>query len=176
MMGSDVMTFAKINPCDIANGTGVRVSIFVSGCRRHCPGCHNQQAQDFNYGYYFDFHTIRRIIECLKPDHIDGLTILGGEPMEPENVRGVFVLMEAVRRHYGNTKTIWLYSGFTYDELAARFEEYTNKILLMTDVLVDGAYIESLHDITLRFRGSSNQRIIDVPASVASGDIVLWEG
>lgn len=169
------MNFAKINTHDIANGPGIRVSLFVSGCRRHCPGCHNQQAQNFDYGFYFDMTTIVRIIKYMKPDHISGLTVLGGEPMEPENVLSVYCLMEQVREYYGDTKNIWLYSGFTFEELSLRDEEYTNGILSLSDVLVDGPYIEAERDITLKFRGSRNQRIIDLEKTFKTGEVVLYE-
>lgn len=169
------MNYAKINTHDIANGPGVRVSLFVSGCRRHCPGCHNPQAQNFDYGFYFDMTTIARIIKSMKPDHISGLTVLGGEPMEPENVLSVYCLLEQVREYYKGAKNIWLYSGFTFEELISRGEEYTNGILSLADVLVDGPYIEAERDITLKFRGSRNQRIIDVPKSLTTGGVVLYE-
>ena len=169
------MNFAKINTHDIANGPGVRVSLFVSGCRRHCPGCHNPQAQNFDYGFYFDMTTIVRIIKSMKPDHISGLTVLGGEPMEPENVMSVCYLMECVRDQFGDTKTIWLYSGFTFEELISRDEEYTNGILSLADVMVDGPYIEAERDITLKFRGSRNQRIIDLNKTFVKGSVVLYE-
>lgn len=169
------MNFAKINAHDIANGPGVRVSLFVSGCRRHCPGCHNPQAQNFDFGCYYDFHTNNRVMEYMEPDYIDGLTVLGGEPMEPENVLGVSVLLNFIREHFGDTKNIWLYSGFTFEELISRGEEYTNDILSMADVLVDGPYIETERDISLKFRGSRNQRIIDLPKSLSAGGVVLHE-
>ena len=161
------MNYARINPTDIANGTGVRVSLFVSGCDRHCPGCHNEQAWDFNFGTWFKETTMHRILSRLDEDFIDGLTILGGEPLHPKNIDTVREIVKMVRERYPE-KTIWIYTGYTYEEL-------DTDILQMIDVLVDGAYIESLHDITLRFRGSSNQRIIDVPATLESGGIVLWK-
>lgn len=160
------MNYARINPTDIANGNGVRVSLFVSGCDRHCPGCHNEQAWDFNFGTWFKETTMHRILSRLDEDFIDGLTILGGEPLHPNNIDTVREIVKMVRERYPE-KTIWIYTGYTYEEL-------DTDILQMIDVLVDGAYIESLHDITLRFRGSSNQRIIDVPATLAAGEVILW--
>lgn len=169
------MNFAKINAHDIANGPGVRVSLFVSGCRRHCPGCHNPQAQNFDYGRLYNVLTNNRIVEYMEPDYINGLTVLGGEPMEPENVRCVDGLLNFIRSHFGDTKSIWLYSGFTFEELISRDEVCTNNILSLVDVLVDGPYIEAERDITLKFRGSRNQRIIDLNKTFSEGSVVLYE-
>lgn len=160
------MKYARLNPTDIANGIGVRVSLFVSGCDRHCPGCHNEDTWDFNYGAWFKETTMHRILSRLDEDFIDGLTILGGEPLHPNNIDTVREIVKRVREEYPE-KTIWIYTGYTYEEL-------DTDILQMIDVLVDGAFIESMHDITLKFRGSSNQRIIDVPATLAAGEIILW--
>ena len=160
------MKYARINPTDIANGNGVRVSLFVSGCDRHCPGCHNEQAWDFNFGTWFKETTMQQILSRLGEDFIVGLTILGGEPLHPNNIDTVREIVKRVREEYPE-KTIWIYTGYTYEEL-------DTDILQMIDVLVDGAFIESMHDITLKFRGSSNQRIIDVPATLAAGEVILW--
>jgi anaerobic ribonucleoside-triphosphate reductase activating protein len=165
------MNYAKINTTDIANGIGVRVSLFVSGCRRHCPGCHNELAWDFDFGQPFTKTTMKRILSRLGEDFIDGLTILGGEPFEPDNVGTMWEIISEVKRVYP-TKTIWVYSGYTYEELHDR---YPDDLLSMIDVLVDGAFVEDLKDITLKFRGSSNQRIIDVPATLKAGEVVLWK-
>ena len=162
------MNFAAIRKCDIANGEGVRVSLFVSGCTHRCKGCFNEEAQDFNYGEPYTAEIEDEIIEALKPDHIAGLTLLGGEPMEPVNQRTILPLLERVRKVFGARKTIWIYTGCTLEELRdvqSRWRcEATDAILALTDVLVDGPFIEELKDISLQFRGSSNQRIIRNPA------------
>lgn len=168
------MYYGKINEHDIANGTGVRVSLFVSGCRHHCPGCFNECAWDFKYGKFFTWETKYKIIGALAHDYIDGLTILGGEPFEPENLQEVNSLVRDVRGKFGERKSIWIYSGFTYEELVGRADFFTLGILDMTDVLVDGRYIEAERDITLPFRGSRNQRIIDVQRTLERGSVVLW--
>lgn len=165
------MNYAWINPTDIANGVGVRVSLFVSGCRRHCPGCHNRQAWDFNRGSRFTQETMESILGRLGEDYIDGLSILGGEPMELENVDVVCSIVSMVRELYPD-KSIWVYTGYKYEELLDGIHGY---LLSKIDVLVDGPYIEAERDITLKFRGSRNQRIIDVPKSLTSGGVVLYE-
>ena len=166
------MYYGKINDHDIANGTGVRVSLFVSGCRHHCPGCFNECAWDFEYGEPFTYFTIGEILNLLKPDYIDGLTILGGEPFEYYNTSEVLRLIDWVRIKYRHKKTIWIYSGFTFEELIKREDALV--ILHSCDVLVDGRFIEAEKDITLKFRGSRNQRIIDVQKSLETGEVVLW--
>ncbi len=171
------MNYATIKPCDIANGPGVRVSLFVSGCTHHCPGCFQPETWDFNYGKKFTDKTIWHIISLLAPPYISGLTILGGEPMEPRNMAEVFTLVSAVRHVAPLGKTIWLYTGSTFEELRSRkdFEgRLTNEILSKVDVLVDGPFIEAQKDISLVFRGSSNQRIIDLRKTEVAGEIVLW--
>lgn len=161
------MNYAKINPCDIANGVGVRVSLFVSGCRNHCKGCFNPETWDFDYGRKFDHITVQKIAKALEYHYIDGLSVLGGEPLEGENVECVTILCEYVKRHYPE-KTIWLYTGFSYEQAK------NLPLMQYIDVLVDGLFIEELRDITLKFRGSSNQRIIDVKRSRKTGTVVLW--
>lgn len=160
------MNYAKIKKIDIANGPGVRVSLFVSGCRNHCKGCFNPETWDFNYGKPFTMRVIDEILEALAPEHIAGLTVLGGDPMEPENIIGVDALCRAVKEKYPD-KTIWIYTGYVYE----RLKNVVN-VMDYIDVLVDGPFIEGLKDISLRFRGSSNQRIIDIPATRASGEVV----
>lgn len=178
------MNIAKINPCDIANGPGVRVSVFVSGCRRHCPGCHNPQAWDFGYGEPYTEETGKYILKLLEPDYIDGITILGGEPMEAENIPGVAEIVQIAEE---TGKTIWIYSGYTLEQLEkrARTERDIWYILETADVLVDGEYREDERDITLKFRGSRNQRVVDLRKTVyivdkKSGELVakpvLWKG
>ena len=171
------MNYAKINAHDIANGPGVRVSLFVSGCRRHCPGCHNPQAWDFGYGEPFTGDTADKIIELLEPDYISGITILGGEPFESENSGDIANLLYEIDEVYGESKSVWVYTGFTYEEVCLMGSECCDiaDLLWETDVLVDGPYIEAKRDISLKFRGSRNQRIIDVPKSLSTGGIVLYE-
>jgi anaerobic ribonucleoside-triphosphate reductase activating protein len=164
------MNYGAIKKTDIANGPGVRVSLFVSGCRNRCKGCFNPETWDFNYGELFNMRVIDDILEALAPDHIAGLTVLGGDPMEPENIIGVDALSRAVKEKYPD-KTIWIYTGYTYERLKNIVD-----VMEYIDVLVDGPFIESKKDISLKFRGSSNQRIIDVPKSRESEKVVLWEG
>ena len=170
------MHFASIKNCDIANGVGVRISLFVSGCTHHCHNCFNQEAWDFNYGQQFTKTQEDQIIDLLKPDYIAGLSLLGGEPMEDLNQKGLLPFVKRVKEIYPN-KTIWCYSGYTYEYLLEKIktQEYTKELLSLIDVLVDGKYVEELHDLSLRFRGSSNQRIIDVPKTLQQNKIVLWQ-
>ena len=172
------MNYAKIKNCDIANGPGVRVSLFVSGCTHHCPGCFNQVAWDFGYGQPFTQQTIDEILELIKPDYIRGLTLLGGEPFEPENQGAVVELLRQIKSKYPE-KTIWAFSGYLFDRdiLPGHLgnPEITREYLSYLDVLVDGPFVEAKKNLSLRFRGSENQRIIDVPASLAAGKIVLWQ-
>ena len=172
------MNYATIKDCDIANGPGIRVSLFVSGCRHRCKGCFNEVAWDFHYGEPFTQDTIDRILKMLAPDHIKGLTLLGGEPFEPENQPAIVDLLRQIKGKYPE-KTIWAFSGYLFDRdiLGGRLGpwEVTREYIGYLDVLVDGPFIMEKKDLTLRFRGSSNQRIIDVPASLAQGEIVLWE-
>ena len=166
------MNYASIRKYDIANGEGVRVSLFVSGCTHRCRGCFNEAAQAFDYGEKFTAETEDEIIEALKPDYIAGLTLLGGEPMEPENQRALIGFLRRIFPSSG--KTLWIYTGCTLEELrdvSSRWHtEVTDEILDMTDVLVDGPFVESLKDISLRFRGSSNQRIIRLKGAGGEGD------
>ena len=171
------MHYGEIKDCDIANGIGVRISLFVSGCRNHCPHCFQPETWNFTYGDPFTPEVEERILSMLSPAYIQGLTVLGGEPMEAENQRDLLPFLRRVRQTYP-AKTIWIYSGFTYEELhdstcRAR-REVTDEILSLIDVLVDGRYVEEKRNISLRFRGSENQRLIDVPKTVAAGSVVLW--
>lgn len=171
------MKYAKINTHDIANGPGIRVSLFVSGCRRKCPGCFNEEAQDFNYGQPFTEETIKEILKALDNPWINGLTILGGEPFEEENVYEVMKLINRVVARFKYEKTIWLYTGYTVEEIISKTRTDLRKqcILSDIDVLVDGPFIQELKDISLKFRGSSNQRIIDMPNTRRDGEVVLAE-
>lgn len=166
------MNIAEIKPVSIENGPGVRVSVFVSGCRRHCPGCHNKEAWDFDYGDECNDAKEMSILESLRPDYVDGITILGGEPLEPENRGGVLHLLEEVDLMYGKSKTIWMYTGYTWENLT----DTQRFVATAADVLVDGAYIADLADAGLAYRGSRNQRIIDVAKTMERGEVVLWEG
>ena len=171
------MNYANIKYFDIADGEGVRTSLFVSGCRRGCKNCFNSVAWDFAAGETFDRAVEDKIIESLDHPFIDGLTILGGEPMEPENQRALVDFVERVREAYPG-KTIWCYTGDLLEDLqnpeSSRHTEVTDRLLAAIDVLVDGPFVQAHHDITLRFRGSSNQRIIDLPATLAQGKVKPW--
>lgn len=171
------MNYATIKNCDIANGPGVRVSLFVSGCTHRCPGCFNEVAWDFAYGEPFTQETIDRILGMLKPPHIKGLTLLGGEPFEPQNQPAIVELLRQVKAAYPE-KSIWAFSGYLFDRdiLAWRLgpREITEEYLSYLDVLVDGPFVAAKKNLSLRFRGSENQRLIDVPASLKTGEIVLW--
>ena len=172
------MHYATIKNCDIANGPGVRVSLFVSGCTHRCPGCFNEIAWDFQYGEEFTQETIDHILKMLKPSHIKGLTLLGGEPFEPENQPSIVTLLRQVKATYPE-KSIWAFSGYLFDKdiIAGRLGpwEITREYLSYLDVLVDGPFVMAKKDLSLRFRGSSNQRLIDVPKSLEHGEVVLWE-
>ena len=161
------MNYASIRTCDIANGDGVRVSLFVSGCTHHCPGCFNLEAQSFTYGAPFTPEVEDEILDACDKSFIAGLTILGGEPMEPVNQRGLLTLLRRFRARFGHSKTIWIYTGCVIEELRApsvsRWRtEVTDEILSLIDVLVDGPFVMALRDPSLRFRGSSNQRILNL--------------
>lgn len=167
------MNYADIKKVDVANGPGVRVSLFVSGCSHRCEGCFNPETWDFSYGAPFGEAEVEQIFTFLAPDHIRGLSLLGGEPFEPDNQRAVLELVQRVRRERPE-KTIWCYTGYLYEELAAnRVGTHSRSLLEGLDVLVDGPFVLEKKDLGLRFRGSSNQRIIDVPASLQTGEIRL---
>lgn len=172
------MNYAIIKNCDIANGPGVRVSLFVSGCTHRCKGCFNEVAWDFNYGQPFTQETVDSILEMLKPSYVKGITLLGGEPFEPQNQPALVDLLRQIKAQYPQ-KTVWAFSGYLFDRdiLPGKLgdPEITKEFLSFVDVLVDGPFVEAKKDLMLRFRGSSNQRIIDVPASVARGEVILWE-
>ncbi len=172
------MNYATIKNCDIANGPGVRVSLFVSGCTHHCKGCFNEVAWDFDYGEPFTQETIDSILTMLAPAHIKGITLLGGEPFEPQNQPALLDLLRQIRGKYPE-KSIWCFSGYLFDRdiLPGKLGDpaITREMLEHLDVLVDGPFVMDKKDLSLRFRGSSNQRIIHVPASLKKGEIVLWE-
>ena len=172
------MNYAAIKWADVANGPGVRVSLFVSGCTHRCPECFNREAQDFAYGQPFTQTEEDRIVAALAPAHIRGLSLLGGEPFEPDNQRALLSLLRRVRAAYPD-KEIWCYSGYTLETELWRDSrarcEVTDEMLSLIDVLVDGPFILEQKDLNLRFRGSSNQRILNVPASIKARTPVLWE-
>ena len=172
------MNYANIKTCDIADGPGVRVSLFVSGCTHHCKNCFNPETWDFAYGDPFTPAVEERLLEECAPSYIAGLTLLGGEPMEPENQRALLPFLRRFKARYPE-KTVWCYSGYTYEQLTGEDSrcrcEATDGMLSLIDVLVDGEFVQALYDITLRFRGSSNQRLIDLPKTRAAGEVVLWD-
>lgn len=174
------MKYAKIKKCDVANGPGVRVSLFVSGCNHHCKNCFNREAWDFNYGQEFTENEQNEIIDDLKPEYITGLSLLGGEPFERTNQEGLVPLVKKVKQTYPDKK-IWCYTGFTFDKqilgemIEKENREATKEMLNNIDYIVDGRFVEELKDPKLRFRGSSNQRIIDVKKSLEQKEIVIWD-
>jgi len=169
------MNYAEIKNCDIANGPGVRVSLFVSGCTHRCNGCFNEIAWDFDYGKPFTQDTIDQILAMLKPSYIRGLTLLGGEPFETRNQAAIVELLRQVKTQLPH-KSIWAFSGYLFDRdiLSGRLGD-TSEYLRYLDVLVDGPFVQEKKNLSLRFRGSENQRLIDVKASLAAGEVVLWE-
>lgn len=172
-----IMHYGTIKKRDIANGPGVRVSLFVSGCTHRCPGCFNAATWDFHYGEPFTPETEREILDLMEPAYIGGFSLLGGEPMEPQNQRALLPLLRKIKAQYP-TKSIWCYSGYTLEELQGGSRarcEVTDELLSLIDVLVDGEFVEAKKDIRLRFRGSSNQRLIDLAKTRAAQKIMLWD-
>ena len=174
------MNWAEIKTNDIANGEGVRTSLFVSGCRHHCKNCFNDIAWDFGYGELFTEETMEKIFDSIDHPWINGVTLLGGEPFEPENQRVLVPFLVMLREKFPD-KTVWCYTGFTIEQILGKSEpksraatDVSHEMLSLIDVLVDGPYVESLHDISLKFRGSSNQRVIDMKKSIESNKIVLY--
>ncbi len=172
------MYYGNIKNCDIADGVGVRVTLFVSGCTNRCEHCFQPETWDFHYGEPFTKEVEDKILSMLAPSYINGLTVLGGEPFEPSNQRDILPFLRRVREAYPD-KTIWAFSGFTLEELLADGShprcEVTDEMLALLDVLVDGRYEHSKRNLMLKFRGSSNQRLIDMKATLQRGDIVLWD-
>ena len=171
------MNYAELKKTDIANGEGVRVSLFVSGCTRHCKNCFNSIAWDFSYGKPFGEAAEREVMEALSPYYIRGLSLLGGDPFEPANQRGLLPFLKRVRKELP-AKDIWCYTGYTFQDGMLKEPqancEATRELISLLDVLVDGPFIEEYKDIRLKFRGSSNQRVIDVKKTLASGEVVLY--
>lgn len=171
------MRYGAIKKRDIANGIGVRVVLFVSGCTHHCKGCFQPETWNFEYGQDYTQTTEDELIEALRPNFIDGLTLLGGEPFEPQNQEVLIRLLRRIRKELP-TKTVWAFSGYTFEELTGESRAHcnvTDEMLSMVDVLVDGEFVEEKRNISLQFRGSENQRLIDVPKTLASGQIVWWQ-
>ncbi len=171
------MNYGNIKRLDVADGEGVRVSLFVSGCRNHCENCFQPETWDFSYGQAYTRETEDKILSLLEPYYVDGLTLLGGEPFEPENQRELVKLLRRVRAERPE-KTVWCYSGYTFEQMRSEGHprcEVTDEMLGLIDVLVDGRFVEALKDISLKFRGSSNQRIIDVRRTLESGEVVLFD-
>ena len=168
------MNYGTIKNCDIANGAGVRVSLFVSGCRNHCPGCFQPETWDFAYGQPFTMETEKELIRLLEPGYIAGLTLLGGDPFEPENQCVLLPFLRKVHAAYPE-KDVWAYTGYTWEQLISGAHRVslpeTVEMLSLIDILVDGPFIQGKKDIRLRFRGSENQRVIDVKRSLVSGNI-----
>ncbi len=184
------MYYGEIKTCDIANGPGVRTTLFVSGCRHHCEGCFQPETWNFEYGKPFTEETTEEILKSLKPDYVRGLTLLGGEPFEPENQKALTGLLRDVKKYFPK-KDIWCFSGYLFEELTGWQEsatkhnseglpenhprcEVTDEMLSLIDILVDGEFEQDKHELMLQFRGSSNQRIIRVAESLAAGEVILW--
>ena len=166
------MNYEKIDKCSVSNGLGVRTVLWVSGCDVHCKSCHNQSTWDFNSGIPFTEDTMQEILYDLSKPYIKGLTLSGGHPLDPHNAPKVLEIVKRVKMVFPN-KDIWIYSGYVWEDIIK--DEILREILKYTDVLVDGAYVDELRDISLPFRGSSNQRIIDVEKSLAENKVILWE-
>lgn len=173
------MNYGTIKFCDIANGEGVRTTLFVSGCTHCCKGCFQPETWDFSYGDEFTDAVAEQVMESLEPSYVDGLTVLGGEPMEPDNQRALVPFLEQVKARFPQ-KSIWVYTGDVYEDLvdpaSERRTEVTDRMLACADVLVDGPFVLEKKDISARFRGSSNQRILDLTAMRAQGGVVEWRG
>lgn len=177
------MYYGEIKNCDVANGEGVRVSLFVSGCTHHCKDCFNPQTWSFTYGQPYTDETEAMLLGMLAPAYIDGITLLGGEPMEPDNQRALLPLIRTIREQYPN-KSVWCFTGYTLDEdlwhpdgstpESRAYCEVTDELLSYIDVLIDGEFVAALKNISLRFRGSENQRIIDMAKTRTCGEVVLW--
>ena len=166
------MNYEKIDKCSVSNGTGIRTVLWVSGCDIHCRNCHNQQTWDFNSGIPFTENTMQELLYDLSKPYIKGLTLSGGHPLDPHNAPKVLEIVKRVKMVFPN-KDIWIYSGYVWEDIIK--DNTLKEILKCTDVLVDGAYVDELRDISLAFRGSSNQRIIDVKKTLDSNEVILWQ-
>ena len=166
------MNYEKIDKCSVSNGLGVRTVLWISGCNVHCKNCHNQSTWDFNSGIPFTEETMQEILYDLSKPYIKGLTLSGGHPLDPHNAPKVLEIVKRVKMVFPN-KDIWIYSGYVWEDIIK--DETLREILKYTDILVDGAYIDELRDISLQFRGSSNQRIIKVKESLTENKVILWQ-
>ena len=166
------MNYEKIDKCSVSNGVGVKTVLWVSGCDIHCRNCHNQSTWDFNSGIPFTEDTMQEILYDLSKPYIKGLTLSGGHPLDPHNAPKVLEIVKRVKMVFPN-KDIWIYSGYVWEDIIK--DNTLKEILKCTDVLVDGAYVDELRDISLAFRGSSNQRIIDVKKTLNSNEVILWQ-
>ena len=162
------MHYGNIKDLDIANGPGCRVSLFVSGCRNHCKGCFQPETWDFNYGKEFTSETLSKLMRLLDNPHIKGLSILGGDPLEPENRNTVWYICKTIREFFGNTRTIWMWTGYYWEDVKDL------PVIRYVDVLIDGPFIESQKNLCLAYRGSKKQRVIDIKKSLESGEVTLW--
>ncbi len=167
------MNYATIKDCDIANGPGVRVSLFVSGCTHRCRDCFNQEAWDFDFGEPFDQAVMDRILDLLSPSYIRGITYLGGEPLDPRNQAGLLDLSRQIKARFPE-KSIWCFTGYVWERLP-QVDAVTDELLSHFEVLVDGPFVAEKKNLQLKFRGSENQRLIHIPKTLAAGQIVLWE-
>lgn len=165
------MYYSKIKINDVANGPGLRISLFTSGCTHHCKGCFQPETWNFNNGEPYTSDVQKNIIEKSHSKYIAGLSLLGGDPLD--NVEGILTLLKEYREVFGNTKTIWLWTGYLFEEIIN--DELMSKVLPFVDVIIDGQFIEDLKDITLKYKGSTNQRVIDIPKTMETGSIVLYD-
>lgn len=159
------MNYCNLRKIDTANGPGVRCSLFVSGCEHRCKGCFSQETWDFGFGKPFTDDVLSELLEACAPEYISGLSVLGGDPMHPRNRADVMRVVESFRERFGKTKTVWIWTGYTYEALKSENDAVVDSILKISDVLVDGPFVESLKDVSLKFRGSSNQRVIELTKS-----------
>lgn len=174
------MNFCGLKLFDIANGEGIRTSLFVSGCRNRCEGCFQPETWNFDYGEPFDESVADKIFLAMENPSVRGLTLLGGEPMEPENQVGLLPFLKKFKERFPD-KTVWLYTGYLYEQLTGKINsekriEITDELLSLVDIMVDGKFERSKHRLGLRFRGSENQRIIDMNKTRARGELVIWDG
>lgn len=173
------MNYADIKQYDVANGKGIRVSVFVSGCTHHCKECFNKEAWDFNYGKPFTEKELEQVIEYMKPGYVAGLSLLGGEPLEPVNQEGLLPLLRRVHETYPE-KNVWCYTGYLFDKdvlgRMCKESEVTRELISYIDIMVDGEFVLERKNLKVNFRGSDNQRIIDVKKSLETGEVVHWDG
>ena len=167
------MNYMKVVPCDIANGPGVRVTLFCAGCNHHCPGCQNPTTWDPNCGQPFTDETLDKIVDLLRPDYIQGLTLTGGDPLYPGNRKEIKRICKRVWQEFGEAKDIWLWTGYVWEDIIQNWNDFNN-ILPLVNIIIDGPFIESEKDISLPYMGSKNQRVIDVWGSITKEKPALW--